>query len=100
MRREVAAGETLQFSREMVDRLRIKFGHKHDPKYDFKDITTEELEQAREKERLTVYKTVKGSSKFQVFCMPPKPNNECCYASLYLWYVLKRIWFLQLIPRV
>ena len=49
VRREVAAGETLQFSREMVDRLRIKFGHKHDPKYDFKDITTEELEQAREK---------------------------------------------------
>ena len=54
VRREVAAGETLQFSCEMIDRLRIKFGHKHDPKYDFKDITTEELEQAREKEWLTV----------------------------------------------
>ena len=51
----------------MVQFLSEKFGEKTDPGYKFKDITPEQLEEARKEQRLKIYSTIAGSSKFQVF---------------------------------
>jgi len=67
VRREVAAGKKLQFAGVMVQFLSEKFGEKTDPGYKFKDITPEQLEEARKEQRLKIYSTIAGSSKFQVF---------------------------------
>ena len=71
VRREVAAGKKLQFADEMVQFLSEKFGEKTDPGYKFKDITPEQLEEARKEQRLKIYSTIAGSSKFQATVFRP-----------------------------
>ena len=74
VRREVAAGKKLQFGDEMVEFLSGKINSKTDPAYKFKNITTAQLEEARAEERLKVYSTIEGSSKFQAIVF--KPNQK------------------------
>ena len=55
----------------MVCLLIDKFEEKRNPMYVFKDIKSERLEKLRNEERLKVYSTIKGSSKFQVIVFMP-----------------------------
>ena len=73
VRREVAAGNPLRYASEMVEFLTEKFKDKVNPSYMFKEITSKRLETARSSERLKVFSTIEGSSKFQVIVF--KPNQ-------------------------
>ena len=73
IRREVAAGEMFASAEEMTDHLVIKFADKSDPKYYYKYITEEEL--GRKRKSCSSYKTIEGSSKFQVAVFTPNAPN-------------------------
>jgi hypothetical protein len=75
IRRETAAGQTLQNAEEMVECLIEKFGSSEYPMYYFKEIKTTDLDEARERSQRTVYHTVDGSSKFQVLVVDPGSNS-------------------------
>ena len=58
----------------MINCLQKKFSSLKEPKYHFKEITTEELESARLVSQKIVHRTVSGSAKFQAVVINPNSN--------------------------
>ena len=80
IRREIAACEFFSSVSEMVAMLKKWFGDQEQPKYVIKEITSSDVLEKHVESHLKVFKTVDGSSKFQVFFFlfrisPQDPKN-------------------------
>ena len=87
IRREIAAGKFFANAESMVAFLREKFEKKECPTYVVKEIDEKVLNIARANSMLKVFKTVAGSSKFQVILFTPnsctiKAANRLCICEL------------------
>ena len=66
IRRAIAGGQLIKKIDEMVDYMESKFSDKTYPRYVFRDISPIILEDKRMEDRLKKYRTIDGSSRFQV----------------------------------
>ena len=66
----------------MVSHLISKYGEYQDPPYIFKVIPTQTLLEIRAEDHRTVFKTIDGSSSFQVAVF--RPNETSFWAAPYL----------------
>ena len=80
--RHVAGGFFFANSEDMVKRLKSRYADKTNPTYVFKEISCDFVEEERVKDKLKIYKTIDGSSYFQV-CMS-SPNMTKFKAVPYL----------------
>ena len=71
IRKEIAGGCILQDASGMVDFLEHKFRDNSSPEYIVREITEEELNNARCDVALKVFKIIEGSSSFQVMLFTP-----------------------------
>ena len=82
IRRYVGARGQVLNANDALNYLQHKFGDKSCPQYVIKEITIEELENARAAARLKTYPTIYGSDNFQVIVF--KPNATSFKAAPYL----------------
>ena len=75
VRKEIAGGRNLQTSAEMVKFLSEKFADKSSPEYVVRGIGKEEFDEARSDVAHKVFKTIHGSSLFQVIVFEPFSSN-------------------------
>ena len=75
IKRETAAGEFLIEVKEMVEFLQSKFSPSVQPIYIIKGLEEKNLLEKKELSRLKVFKTVDGSSLFQVISFTPNPQT-------------------------
>ena len=71
IRNDIAGGMFFRNAEEMVSHLSEKFAEKIDPCYIFKNISLEQLLKGREEDHYQIFKTIDGSSSFQVAVFSP-----------------------------
>eukprot|EP00794_Sanderia_malayensis_P020851 gene20851-22896_t len=86
IKREIGNGEFFYDAGEMVERLNEKFYENKSPCYFFKEIHRKKLEQERSNSKLKSYKTIDGSTLFQVIVFHPhsstvKAASRLCICS-------------------
>ena len=82
LRNVTAKGKALFNAKDCVDVLKAKFGKNTDPAYCIKEITAESLKTRRDISRRKKFKTVTGSSNFQVIIF--SPNSSTIRVSNYI----------------
>ena len=85
---EAAAGEFLIEVKEMVEFLQSTFSVRVQPIYIIKELEEKDLLEKRKLSRLNVFKTVYGSSLFQMIVFVPnqqtmKATNRLCLCDIY-----------------
>ena len=75
IRREIASGGLLADAEEMVAFLQNKFESRLNPKYFIKEIDEKELEISRAETKLKRFRTIAGSSSFQVILFRPHSTH-------------------------
>ena len=75
VRAAIAAGEISMSSQDTVEFLCEKFVNKISPRYFFKDLTEESLQQCREANKLKTYTTIDGCSAFMIILFTPGSKN-------------------------